>query len=68
MLKQGDPVIIHAPAFYREHRIGVIIEMCKDHDGAYRIRVLDPDAPIKDVCVNPNNGDTIELLPQKVPV
>jgi hypothetical protein len=62
--ERGDPVLVYAPAFYKEHRIGIFLGPCKDHDGAFRIILVNPEAPIKEVCANPQNGDTIEMLQQ----
>ena len=60
--EQGDPVIVFAPAFYREKRIGIVLAECKDHEYGIRVAMLDPDAPIKEVCADVSIGDTIERL------
>ena len=60
---ESIPVIIFAPGFYRERRIGLTSGKCRDHEGAIRVLVLDHDAPIKEVCVGIDPRDTIERLP-----
>lgn len=65
--KQGDPVIVYAPSFYRQPRVGIFMGPCKDHDESFIVKLLDENAPIKDVCANLRNRDTIERLPQSVP-
>jgi len=62
MFEEGEPVIIYARTFYRESRLGFVMGPCKDHDGAIRVKLIDPDAPIKDVCVDTSKGDTIKSL------
>lgn len=64
--EQGEPVIIRAPSFYRETRAGIFLGPCKDHDDSFRVLILDPDAPIKEVCVNTSIGDTIVRLADSV--
>jgi len=59
----GEPVIVYAPAFYREPRIGFFTGSCKDHDGAFRVQLLDKNAPIREVCADLKALDTIERLP-----
>lgn len=66
-LTQGDPVVVFAPAFYREKRLGIVLAQCKDHEHGIRIRLLDPSAPIKEVCADVTNGDTIERLSNENP-
>lgn len=61
-IKRGDPVLVYAPSFYRERRVGIVLDPCKDHENSFRVRVMEKDAPIKDMCVNLNIGDTIERL------
>jgi hypothetical protein len=60
--EQGDPVLVFAPAFYRNKRLGIVYGPCKDHDGAIRILMIDPNAPIKEICADVSKGDTIERL------
>jgi hypothetical protein len=66
-MKINDPVLVYAPSFYKEARIGIYVGPCKDHEGAFRVLLINPDAPIKEVCANPENGDTIEILQPKPP-
>lgn len=62
-IEEGEPVLVYAPSFYRDKRVGYLLGPCKDHDGAFRVALLDPNAPIKEVCADIRNGDTIERLP-----
>lgn len=65
-LERGDPVIVFAPSFYKEPRLGIFLDACKDHDGAFRVLLVNPDAPIKEVCADLTKGDTIERLQTKI--
>jgi len=61
--EEGEPVIVYAKAFYRLPRIGFFMGPCKDHDGAFLVSLLDKEAPIRQVCSDLRNRDTIERLP-----
>lgn len=64
-LQQGDPVVVFAPAFYRERRLGIYYGPCKDHEQGIRVLMIDPNAPIKEVCADVTKGDTIERLSEE---
>lgn len=62
MMESGDPVLVHARTFYREKRLGIVLGPCKDHEYGIRVRILDPKAPIKEICADVTKGDSIETL------
>jgi hypothetical protein len=57
--KPRDYVIVSAPDIFKGNKLGIVIKLCPDHDGAYRVQLFNPDNPNKDVCVNPLKGDLI---------
>lgn len=54
-----DYVIITARDFFKGNKLGVVTGRCKDHDGSYRVYLVNPDNSVRDICVNPLKGDTI---------
>jgi len=64
---RGDPVVVYAPSFYKDSRIGIFLGPCKDHDNSYRVLLINPDVPIKEVCANLKMGDTIEKVRGSTP-
>lgn len=55
----GHHVIVSVPDVFKGNKLGVVIKSCPDHDGAYRVQLINPDNPNKDVCANPLQGDII---------
>jgi len=56
-------VIIESPNFFRGKKVAVYLRLCKIHDGGIECYLVDKEAPIKLVCVQPNTkGNSIKLV------
>lgn len=58
--EEGDPVMIEASDFFRGKRLAFFKEKCKDHDGNFKVILLEQIPGGFLVCVNPDKpGDSI---------
>lgn len=62
-LEIGEVVVITAPDFFKGKKIAVYLRKCKDHDNGIECNLIDPNSPIKKICVNPQKrGDSLSRL------
>lgn len=57
--KPKDYVIVTVRDEFKGNKLAVVVKLCPDHEGAYRVNVIDSENRYPDVCANPLRGDII---------